>query len=61
MTVLGDFSGRIPGSATWRVLVASMGSPRPSAARSDVPLGKEDPIVQLGNAIAGHGPMPPRS
>jgi predicted ATPase/class 3 adenylate cyclase/Flp pilus assembly protein TadD len=53
-TVMGDF----PGGSWFCDLAAARsvdGIAHAVGRALDVPLGKEDPIVQLGNAIAGHG------
>ena len=54
-TWLGDFPGGV-----WFCDLASArsvgGIVHAVAVGLDVPLGKDDPIVQLGHAIAGHGP-----
>lgn len=53
-TVLGDFPGGV-----WFCDLAGArsvdGIAHAVGRALDVPLGKEDPVVQLGNAIAGHG------
>ena len=53
-TVLGDFPG-----GTWFCDLSGArgvdGIAHAVGRALDVPLGKEDPVVQLGNAIAGHG------
>jgi predicted ATPase len=53
-TVLGDFPGGV-----WFCDLSGArgvdGIAHGVGRALDVPLGKEDPVVQLGNAIAGHG------